>query len=73
MSDFYTRKARLHRRILELVVMQEWHGNRKSLRRIFVACEDNGYTVAGYKNQLEEALVLVNRAITAINAVEGKS
>jgi hypothetical protein len=56
--------------ILELSLKQAWVHKRKYLRRIFMACADNGWSIGGYKNLLEEATKIATRANEAIKILE---
>lgn len=71
MSGYYERQSARRRHLLELIVLQVNVWDRRRFRRTFLACKDIGLGVLGYKKHLEDSLGLVNRAITAINAVEG--
>jgi len=56
--------------ILELALKDVWRHRRKYLRRIFLACEDDGYGIAGYHHVLEEAAKVAKRAADAIAILE---
>jgi hypothetical protein len=61
------------KRILEISVQRVWRHHRGELRRIFVSCEDSGYSVDGYVGVLEDALKVARRAVAAIDILESSS
>jgi len=56
--------------ILEISVKRAWHRRRKFLRRIFLACQDDGYGISGYHHILEEAIAMSKRTAEAIAILE---
>ena len=58
------------KRILEISTQRVWHHQRQEMRRMFSACEENGYSVSGYVGNLEYALKVAKRAVAAIAILE---
>ena len=68
--DFYSRKARKYRRVLELAMDDVSRYERKQMRVIFATLEGLNYNVLGYRTKLEMAIKYIQRAENAIKALE---
>ena len=69
--DYYQKRTSRHRKILELAMYDEWTYEKRRLRDLYAVLEKD-CSIRGYKLQLEKALGFVNKAIAAIDILEGK-
>jgi hypothetical protein len=58
-------------RVLEVAVQQLPTSYRRDVRVLLYALKERGYGVRGSKVGLERALEVVNKAVAAINILEG--
>lgn len=67
----YRRTEARRRQIMDLALKDVYPGARKLYKAIYDVIKKDGYGVAGYSQQLRNALKYVERAEIAINALEG--
>jgi hypothetical protein len=67
----YKQEERRRTRVLELALASDWSSSRAEHRAVFALLEKQGYCFGGYKRRLEETLHFLNKAIAAVNALEG--
>lgn len=58
------------KQILEISAQRAPAYERNELRRLFVSCEESGYSVEGYPAILEKALKVAKRAVAAIEILK---
>lgn len=64
-----SQRARRQRAVLEMAVMPEPFVLKREMKEIFALLRKQNYGVRGYKIHLERVLLVVNKAIAAIDAL----